>query len=111
MNQTARFFRGQLLLTFVFFSSIFILNGNTILFPRFNRIAEVKNYSFDDERDIYETFDSENQKVEGLPLDPFDLMNRLKQAESMNNATTPSDALDEAIHAFDESNYKNVPIE
>ena len=40
-----------------------------------------------------------------MPIDPFDLMNRLKQAESMDNATTPSDALDEALRAFDSSEY------
>ena len=52
----------------------------------------------------------ENEENQGLPIDPFDLMNRLKQAGAMNNATTPSDALDEALNAFDESKYKNVPI-
>jgi len=38
-------------------------------------------------------------------------MNRLKQAGAMNNATTPSDALDEALSAFDQSEYENVPNE
>ena len=52
----------------------------------------------------------EDQNDQGLPIDPFDLMNRLKQAGAMNNATTPSDALDEALNAFDESEYENVPI-
>ena len=48
---------------------------------------------------------------QGLPIDPFDLMNRLKQAEAMDDATTPSDALDEALNAFDQSAYENVPNE
>ena len=74
-------------------------------------ISELKNYSTDEKRDIYSTFDSEDQIDQGLPLDPFDLMNRLKQAGAMNNATTPSDALDEALNAFDQSEYENVPIE
>ena len=83
------------------------------IFPssRTTRISEVKNYSSDEKRDIYSTFDAENQIDQGLPIDPFDLMNRLKQAGSMNNATTPSDALDEALNAFDQSEYKNVPNE
>ena len=46
-----------------------------------------------------------------MPIDPFTLMNRLKQAGAMNDATTPSDALDEALNAFDQSEYTNVPIE
>ena len=65
----------------------------------------MKNYSIDEKRDIYKTFDSENQNDKGLPIDPFDLMNQLKRAGAMNDATTPSDALDEALNAFDESEY------
>ena len=74
-------------------------------------ISELKNYSTDEKRDIYSTFDTEDQIDQGLPLDPFDLMNRLKQAGAMDNATTPSDALDEALNAFDQSEYGNVPNE
>ena len=75
------------------------------------RISEVKNYSTDEKRDIYSTFDSENQIDQGFPIDPFDLMNRLKESEAMNNATTPSEALDEALNAFDPSEYEIVPNE
>ena len=111
MNQTARFILGRFFLTFVFSLSIFITSGRGLLFSRFTNIAELKNFSADDKRDIYSTFDTENQNNQGLPIDPFDLMNRLKQAGAMNNATTPSDALDEALNAFDESAYENVEIE
>ena len=75
------------------------------------KISEVRNYSTDEKRDIFSTFDKENQKDQGLPIDPIDLMNRLNRAGAMDNATTPSDALDEAINAFDHSEYENVPIE
>ncbi len=70
----------------------------------------MQDYSTDKKRDIYSTFDSEDKKDQGLPIDPFELMNRLKQAGAMNNATTPSDALDEALNAFEQSDYENVPI-
>ena len=87
------------------------ISGREGLFSSRNaRVAEIKNYSIDGNRDIYSTFDSEDKKDQGLPIDPFNLMNRLRQAGAMNNATTPSDALDEALNAFDESQYKNVPI-
>ena len=56
-------------------------------------------------------FDTEDQIDQGLPIDPFDLMNRLKQAGAMNNATTPSDALDAALNAFDQSEDENIPNE
>ncbi|WP_257473304.1 hypothetical protein [Prochlorococcus marinus] len=88
----------------------FICAGRTLFDARFTKISEVKNYSIDDKRDIYSTFDSEDKNENGLPIDPFDLMNRLKRAGAMNNATTPSDALDEALNAFDQSEYENVPI-
>ena len=111
MNQTARFINGQLLLAFTCLTPILITAGQVFSSSRTIRISEVKNYSTDEKRDIYSTFDTENEIDQGLPLDPFDLMNRLKQAGAMNNATTPSDALDEALNAFDQAEYENVPKE
>ena len=111
LNQTTRFINGQLLLAFSCMAPILITVGQVFSSSRTIRISEVKNYSTDEKRDIYSTFDTEDQIDQGLPIDPFDLMNRLKQAGAMNNATTPSDALDEALNAFDQSDYGNVPIE
>ena len=111
MNQTARFINGQLLLAFTCLAPILITAGQVFSSSRTIRISEVKNYSTDEKRDIYSTFDTEDQIDQGLPVDPFDLMNRLKRAEAMNNATTPSNALDEALNAFDQSDYENVPKE
>ena len=83
------------------------MSGQVISSSRITKLSELKNYSTDEQRDIYSTFDTEDQIDQGLPIDPFDLMNRLKQAGAMNNATTPSDALDEALNAFDKSEYEN----
>ena len=110
MNQTAPFLSGRFLFTFFLFTSTVISIGQVVMPSRFGIIGEIQNYSIDEKRDIFNTFDSEEQIDQGLPIDPFDLMNRLKQAGAMNNATTPSDALDEALDAFDESDYGNVPI-
>ena len=109
LNQTARFINGQLLLAFTCLAPILITAGQVFSSSRTISISEVKNYSTDEKRDIYSTFDTEDQIDQGLPIDPFDLMNRLKQAGAMNNATTPSDALDEALNAFDQFEYENVP--
>ena len=87
------------------------MSGQVISSSRTKIISEVKNYSTDEKRDIFSTFDTEDEIDQGFPIDPFDLMNRLKQAGAMNNATTPSDALDEALNAFDQSEYENVPNE
>ncbi len=111
MNQTRLFIHRQLFFTFFCLTPILITAGQVISFSRITKIAEVKNYSIDEKRDIYNTFDSESQIDQGLPVDPFDLMNRLKQAEAMDDATTPSDALDEALEAFEQSEYGNVPNE
>ena len=86
------------------------MTGRVVSSFRLIEISEVKNYSTDNKRDIFSTFDNEDQIEQGLPIDPFDLLNRLKQAGAMNNATTPSDALDEALNSFDQSEFENVPI-
>ena len=109
LNQTTRFIHDQLRLVFAGLTPFLITAGHVISDSRITKISEAKNYSTDYKRDIYSTFDTEDQIEDGLPIDPFDLMNRLKQAGMMNNATTPSDALDEALNAFDESSYENVP--
>ena len=111
MNQTRSIIHRQLFLTFVCLTPVLITAGQVISSSKITKISEVKNYSIDEKRDIYNTFDAESQVDQGLPIDPFDLMNRLKQAEAMDDATTPSDALDEALKAFDQSQYENVPNE
>ncbi len=85
--------------------------GQDIFPSRLTKISEAKNYSTVEKRDIFSTFDNEDQIEQGLPIDPFDLMDRLKQAETMNNATTPSDALDEALNAFEQLDVEYVPKE
>ena len=111
MNQASRFSHGRLLFALACLTPIFITAGQIINFSRIKKNSEGKNYLSDEKRDIYSTFDTEDQIDQGLPLDPFDLMNRLKQAGAMNDATTPSDALDEALNAFDQFEYENVPNE
>ena len=36
-----------------------------------------------------------------LPTNPFEIIDRLRRANSMNDATKPSDAIDDAIKSFD----------
>ena len=35
-----------------------------------------------------------------LPTNPFEIIDRIRRANSMNDATKPSDAIDEAIKSF-----------
>ena len=134
MNKSARFIRGLFLLTFVCITPFFvpIARGRLkSIFTKFSAVEkystnkkrdilktfdekdqknqdfreEVKNYSMDEKRDILKTFDEKDQNDQGFPINPFDLMNQIKKIGAMNDATTPSDALDEALNAFDESEY------
>ena len=111
MNQTVRFIGSQFCLMCVCLTTVFISTRRVSQYSRFTKIAEVNNYSTDDKRDIFNTFETEDKNDQGFPIDPFELMNRLKQVGGMDNATTPSDALDEALNAFDQSEYENVPNE
>ena len=96
---------SKFLLAFVVLTPAVISIGLAPFYSRHTKIAEVKNYSTDEKRDIINTFETQDQNNQGFPIDPFDLMNRLRQAGAMDNATTPSDALDEALNAFDEIDY------
>ena len=133
LNQSYRFSGGQFLLACIFVFPIIFTVSRGVNSSSPIKIAEVKDfvpdqkrdisesydykdqtetvseivekYSTDEKRDIFGTFNSEDQNDKGMPIDPFDLMHRLKKAGAMEDATTPSDALDEAINAFDESEY------
>ncbi len=105
LNQTVRFIRGHFLLAFLFLTPIFSTIGRVAFESKLIKIAELENYSTDEKRDIFNTFDPTDQNDQGFPLDPMDLMNRIKQVGAMENATTPSAALDEALNAFNELDY------
>ena len=55
-----------------------------------------------EERELFNTLPGNNSK--GTILDatnPMDLMNRLRRATALDNATSPSDAVDEALKALE----------
>ncbi len=68
--------------------------------------------SIPQEKEFYNTLPGNNQ--EGTILDatnPMDLMNRLRRATAMDDATTPSDAIDEALKAFETDDQIIQPFE
>ena len=70
-----------------------------------NEEAILKGYSLG----IYpmsESFDDPNKS--GMPSGPLELMNVLRRARAMDEATTPSDALDEAIQAFESQDVEDT---
>ena len=51
-----------------------------------------------EDRDIYNTLSGESKKGSVLDVtNPMELMRNLRQATSMNDATDPVDAIDEAL--------------
>ena len=42
----------------------------------------------------------------GLPSNPFEIVEMLRRANSMNDATKPSDAIDDALELFDKFEEK-----
>ena len=53
----------------------------------------------DKEKDIHSSFDESNDSF--FPSNPIEMMNVLRSLESANDGTSPSDAIDAAIEAFE----------
>ncbi len=59
----------------------------------------------DQKRDIHSSFQEKNESA--LPAGPLELMNALQRASAMDDATSPSDALDEALKNFSTKDQDN----
>ena len=53
------------------------------------------------EIEINRTSNFEGEGDLDLPTNPFEIVDMLRRANSMNDATKPSDAIDDAIKSFD----------
>ena len=53
------------------------------------------------ELEINRTFDFEEEKTTDFNTNPFEIVDRIRRFNSMNDATKPSDAIDDAIKSFD----------
>ena len=51
-------------------------------------------------KDTFKDFEGDGQKGVGLPANPMELMDIIRRSNAMNDATSPTDALDQAIKAF-----------
>ena len=80
---------------FIFFIS-FINIKSSIL-----RAEEL--YMNEIEIDSSTKFDTNNS---ALPTNPFEIVEMLRRANSMNDATKPSDAIDDALKSFNEIEVK-----
>ena len=78
-------------LIFLFTSQNFLIRNQSFAQESYklNEIEIDRNINYEDE----DNFD--------LPNNPFDIIDRIQRANSMNDATKPSDAIDDAIKFFD----------
>ncbi|AKN62264.1 MULTISPECIES: hypothetical protein [unclassified Synechococcus] len=61
-------------------------------------------YQSPQQRDVFQTVPGQNDQESVLDAtNPMDLMNRLRRANAMNDATPPSDAIDAALKALESS--------
>ena len=68
---------------------------------------------FSSQENYFEEMELNNNTQDGdesnstFPTNPFEIVDMLRKANSMNDATSPSDAIDEAIKTFDDLKLKN----
>ena len=70
----------------------------------------LKGYSLNAEYLVEETLIDSSTKVDddisGIPTNPFEIVEMLRKYNSMNDATNPSDALDDALKSFNRMEEK-----
>ena len=79
------------ILAYLFISPYFLLNSHSFAQDSYRL----------DELEINRSFDLEDENNLDFPTNPFEIVDRLRRANSMNDATKPSDAIDNAIKSFD----------
>ena len=68
---------------------------------------------FSSQENYFEEIEFNNSTQDGsesnksIPTNPFEMVEMLRKANSMNDATSPSDAIDEAIKTFDNLKLNN----
>ena len=71
------------------------------------------NSVFSSQENYFEEIELNNNTQDGfdsnksIPTNPFEIVDMIRRANSMNDATSPSDAIDEAIKTFDNLKLNN----
>ena len=84
---------------------VYSLNYLIILLTSLNSFISYQSLAQEsyklNEIEINRTINNENEDNFDLQTNPFEIVDRLRRATSMDDATIPSDAIDEAIKSFD----------
>ena len=81
---------------FVYLISLIIFSNSFISVLSFAQESYELN-----EIEINRSINYEEEDNFDLPTNPFEIVDRIRRANSMNDATKPSDAIDDAIKSFD----------
>ena len=82
-----------------YFSYLICLLIYPNLLISFQSVAQ-ENYDLN-QLDINKTINFEDEDNLDFPTNPFEIVDMIRKANSMNDATKPSDAIDEALKSFD----------
>ena len=91
--------KKQLKSTFNKFTHLICFFISSYSFVSFQSIAQESNKL--NEVEINRIMNLEEEDNLDLPTNPFEIVDILRRANSMNDATKPSDAIDDAIKSFD----------
>ena len=80
--------------------------GGVILFGGHSYVI-AEDFKNTKDRDIYKSLGGDQEDDSALPSNPMKMMEMIRKATAMENATSPTDALDEALKAFDEQSPDN----
>ena len=73
---------------FIFFISLLPLNGNLLNAEYLSEDFEIDSSTKTDDNDSL------------IPANPFEIVEMIRRYNSLNNATNPSDAIDDALESF-----------
>ena len=73
----------------------------------YNDLVVSSQENYFEEIELYNNTQDELESNKILPTNPFEMVDMLRKVNSMNDATSPSDAVDEAIKTFDNLKLNN----
>ena len=85
-------------------SPLWVFGFSFFLGPKASYLADLGK--LDNDKEIHSTFDDSDSSA--IPSNPFQLINALKKATAMDDATSPVDALDETIKGFEDGQISNT---
>ena len=88
-----KYSRSILLLTF--FISLISLKGNFLIAEYLSEELEI------------DTSTKTDENSSGIPTNPFELVEMIRRQNRMNDATNPSDAIDDALKSFNNLEEKS----